>query len=132
MNEKIVFDPTKNRTPLDSTAIKNKIDNGEVSVKSKNKPEKKHKVPLPEEVHKALEEKAKAEGKTPDQKAAEIVEAKAKPKKTETETFPTDARINDYGFLGFRTAWLENLGWKKGMALTIEKNADGSITLRKA
>jgi hypothetical protein len=134
-DEKIVFDPTKEReakTPLDSAAIKDKIDNGELKIKGKNKSEKKHKVPLPEEVHKALEEKAKVEGKTPDEKAAEIVEQKAKAKPEKTEVFPADARINDYGFLGFKTGWLADLGWTKGMALKIEKNADGSITLRKA
>jgi hypothetical protein len=90
------------------------------------------KIPLPEKTYKALEKKAKAEGKTPDEKAAEIVEQKAKAKKTETSTFPADARINDYNFLHFKTGWLENLGWSKGMALKIEKNADGSVTLRKA
>jgi hypothetical protein len=64
----------------------------------------------------------------------EKAKRKAKPKKTETptEVFPADAKINDYGFLGFKMGWLENLGWHKGMALKIEKNADGSITLRKA
>jgi hypothetical protein len=58
---------------------------------------------------------------------------KAKPKtETPTEVFPADARINDYGFLGFKTGWLADLGWTKGMALRIDKNPDGSITLRKA
>jgi hypothetical protein len=46
--------------------------------------------------------------------------------------FPADAKINDYGFLGFKKSWFEDLGWTKGMALKIEKNADNSITLRKA
>jgi hypothetical protein len=91
------------------------------------------KVPLPEKAYKALEKKAKAEGKTPDQKAAEIVEAKAKEKpEGKTSPFPADAQINDYGFLHFKKSWLEDLGWSNGMALKIEKNADGSITLRKA
>jgi len=45
--------------------------------------------------------------------------------------FPADAEINDYGFLHFRKSWLEHLGWQKGMALKVEQNADGSITLRK-
>ena len=80
---------------------------------------------IPEKTHKALENKAK--GKTPDQKADEIIEAKAK-----ESPFPADAEINDYGFLHFRKAWLESLGWSNGMGLKIEKNADGSITLRKA
>jgi len=97
---------------------------------------KPHKVPLPEKVHKALEEKAKAQGKTADELAIEVVKEKAKPnpksEKTETPAFPVDAKINDYGFLHFKNAWLENLGWTKGMALKIDKNPDGSVTLRKA
>jgi hypothetical protein len=85
------------------------------------------KIPLPEKAYEALEKKAKAEGKTPDQKAAEIVKQKTEPQ----SPFPADAEINDYGFLHFRKAWLEDLGWKNGMALKVERNADGSITLRK-
>lgn len=116
MNEKIVFDPTKEReakTPLDSTAIKEKIDNGELKIKGK---EKKHKVPLPKEVHKALEEKAKAEGKTPDQKAAEIVEEKAKaPEKTEFK-----GKVNKYGFMHFEKDLLAALGWAKGEDIPVK------------
>jgi hypothetical protein len=81
---------------------------------------------LKEKTYEALEEKAKAEGTTPDELAAKIVEEKA------TSVFPADAKINDYGFLHFKNAWLENLGWTKGMALKIDKNPDGSVTLRKA
>jgi hypothetical protein len=94
---------------------------------------KPHKVPLPKEVHKPLEEKAKAQGKTADELAIEVVKERAKPKpeKPETPAFPAAAKINDYGFLHFKNAWLENLGWTKGMALKIDKNPDGSITLRK-
>jgi hypothetical protein len=83
------------------------------------------KIPLSEKTYEALEKKAKAEGKTPDQKATEIVKEKAK------SPFPANAEINDYGFLHFRKAWLEDLDWKNGMALKIEKNTDGSMTLRK-
>jgi hypothetical protein len=54
-----------------------------------------------------LEKKAKVESKTVDEKAAEIVEKKAKAK---TEGFPADCRINDYGFLGFKVGWLSELG----------------------
>jgi hypothetical protein len=119
----------------DSEKIKLKIENGELTVKGKKlskKPE--HKVPLPEKTYDALAKKAEAEGKTPDEKAAEIVKEKAKPKpkKTETSPFPADAKINDYGFLHFKTAWLETLSWHKGMALKVDKNADGSLTLKKA
>jgi len=46
--------------------------------------------------------------------------------------FPADTRINDYGFLHFKKRWLEELGWAKGVALKIDKSADGTITLRKA
>jgi hypothetical protein len=128
VDEKIVYDPTAQSLPADSAAILNKVNNGELKVKGK---EKKHKVTLPKEVHKALEKIAQAEGKTPDEKAAEIIKEKAKPKPEETSVFPADARINDYNFLHFKTAWLENLGWAKGMALKIDRNPDGSITLRK-
>jgi hypothetical protein len=126
-------------TPLNSDKVLEKIKNGEVNVKSKKsiiqaegkaynedaaKADKK--VPLPKKTHEALKKKAEAEGKTADQKAAEIVLEEAK------SPFPADTEINGYGFLHFRKSWLENLGWSNGMALKIEKNADGSITLRKA
>jgi len=65
---------------------------------------------------------------------AEKLEEKQKEKKTrkpKPAKFPVDGRINDYGFLHFRVGVLKALGWSKGMALKIERNADGSITLRK-
>jgi len=84
------------------------------------------KIRLSEKTREALEKKAKAQGKSANQKAAEIIEAKAK-----ESPFPADAEVNNYGFLHFRKAWLESLGWSNGMGLKIEKNNDGSITLRK-
>jgi len=39
--------------------------------------------------------------------------------------------INNYGFIFMRKKWLAALGWKKGMPLKIERNPDGSITVRK-
>ena len=137
VNEKIVYDPTINRTPLNSAAIKEKIDNNKLKVKSKNKPVKEHKAWLSKKVHKALEEKAKAEGKTADEKAAEIVEQKAKPKpkrqkESKSVTYPLDARINGYNFMHFSNALLADLGWHVDMKLKVDKNADGSVTLRKA
>jgi hypothetical protein len=58
---------------------------------------------------------------------------KHKPKRnTGAVEFPMRVRINDYGWLGFRKLLLEALGWYKGIALTLGKNFDGSITLRKA
>jgi hypothetical protein len=47
-------------------------------------------------------------------------------------TLPASCRINDYGFLGFRKPLLDALSFHKGEKLTIDKNADGSVTLRKA
>jgi hypothetical protein len=99
--------------------------------KGKTKADKK--IPLPEKTFKALEDKAKAEGKTPDQKAVEIIEKKVKP----TSPFPCDAEINAYGFLGFKKVWLKHLGWHiekgvHGVNIRIEQNADGSLTIRKA
>jgi hypothetical protein len=59
-----------------------------------------------------------------------------KPKKATKKdtplTFPVGIRVNAYGFIGIRKGLLETLGWHKGMALKIERNADGSVTLRKA
>ena len=84
------------------------------------------KIKLPEKTH---------EGKTPDQKAAEIVKEKAKPKRkknTATLQYPLNARINGYNFMHFSNALLADLGWHVDMMLKVDKNADGSITLRKA
>jgi hypothetical protein len=64
--------------------------------------------------------------------AEQMVISKHKEKREEKDSvFPAEGEINDYGFLHFRKAWLENLGWKKGMALKVAKNTDGSVTLRK-
>jgi len=70
------------------------------------------KIPLPEKTYKALEKKAKAEGKTPDEKAAEIIEEKAK------GVFK--AKINKYGFLHFSKDLMESLGWEKGVDLPVK------------
>jgi len=83
------------------------------------------KIPLPEKTYKALEKKAKAEGKTPNQKAAEIIEQKAK------DVF--EGKINKYGFLHVEKALYEALGWTKGedIAVKITKTANG-ITVERA
>lgn len=77
------------------------------------------KVPLPEKTYKALEKKAKAEGKTANEKAAEIIEQKAK------DVFA--AKINKYGFLHFSKELYEALGWAKGVdiAVKITRTANG-------
>lgn len=64
-------------------------------------------------------------------KADKSAKTKSKPKTEETSPFPAEAEINDYGFLHFCKRWLENLGWANGMKLKVDKNVDGSITLRK-
>jgi hypothetical protein len=103
------MDERKAETPLNSTAILNKIENGELKVKGKNKRKTK-------------------EPEKPEEIKPEVVKEKAKAK---TEVFPADAKINDYSFLHFKNSWLENLGWTKGMPLKIDKNPDGSITMRR-
>jgi hypothetical protein len=117
-------------TPVDNAKIMDKINNGTLKIQGK-----KHKVPLPQKTYDALEKKAKDEGKTPDEKAAEIVEEKAKPKrerKSKTVNYPMAVRINAYGFMRFSKGLCENLGWHYEMALKLDKNTDGSVTLRKA
>ena len=87
------------------------------------------KIKLPEKTHEALEKKAKAEGKTPDEKAAEIVERKAR----ETEQTTFEGKINKYGFMHIEKALYEALGWAKGedIAVKITKTANG-ITVERA
>jgi len=160
VNEKLVYNPNAQSLPTDSAAIVNKLDNGELAVKGKNKSEKTHRVKLPRKVRKALDQIAEAEGKTADEKVAEIIEKKAeaepveapmdkgesmvkaevvkekakpKPEKgAATLQYPTDARINGYNFMRFSNDLLADLGWHVDMALKVDKNADGSITLKKA
>ena len=79
----------------------------------------KRKIVLPKKTHEALEKKAKAEGKTADEKAAEIIEEKPK------DVFA--AKINKYGFLHFSKELMESLGWTKGedIAVKITRTANG-------
>lgn len=58
---------------------------------------------------------------------------KTPPKKEAIEktiVFPITSKINDYGFIHVNKGLLQALGWRKGMPLSIEKNADNSVTLR--
>jgi hypothetical protein len=64
-------------------------------------------------------------------KKAPKKEPTVKGKKAEL-TFPATIRINAYGFIGLRKPLLTALGWKKDMALSVVKNPDGSVTVRKA
>ena len=128
-------------TPLEKEKVLEKIKNGEFKNVQTKKPKsviqkegKGHheevekadkKVNIPEKVHKALEAKAKAEGKTVDEKAAEIVEAKAK---TEFE-----GKINKYGFLHFSKDLMEALGWEKGVDIAVViKKTDKGISVERA
>lgn len=83
------------------------------------------KIVIPEKTHEALEKKTKAEGKTADEKAAEIIEQKAK------DVF--EGKINKYGFLHIEKALYEALGWEKGedIAVKITRTANG-ITIERA
>lgn len=86
------------------------------------------------EPKKPKREKPENSGNTGEE--TEEKKAKPKPKKKQKEPpaleFPVSARINDYGFIGLKKGLLEALDWHKGMGLKIEKNADGSATVRKA
>lgn len=55
-----------------------------------------------------------------------------KAEKQATVEFPAESHLNAYGFIFMRKKWLEELKWAKGAKVVIEKNADNSITVRKA
>lgn len=60
-------------------------------------------------------------------------ETKVKTEKKETSVeFPVSGHINAYGFLFLKVRWLKALSWHINMPVKIERNADGSITVRKA
>jgi len=97
--------------------------------------------PLVEFKPKVSSEQVKEKLNQKNNNTTENSKQKQKPKKEKKQLaqeksvdvqFHVDSRINDYGFVFMKVRWLENLGWHKGMALKIEKNADGSITVRKA
>lgn len=71
-----------------------------------------------------------AEGETHHEDAEKSEEKKSR--KVKPAKFPVDAKINDYGFLHFGVRVLKALGWSKGIAVRIERNPNGSITVRKA
>jgi len=79
------------------------------------------KIKLPEKTHEALEKKAKAEGKTANEKAAEIIEQKAK------DVF--EGKINKYGFLHFSKNLMESLDWAKGVDIPVKitRTANGIV-----
>ena len=102
--------------------------------------EEKAKLKAERKAERLTKEKVDAEGeKAPEPKKEPVhkrepkgLKPKKEPKSQKPLEFPVSARINNYGFLGFRKGLLEALDWHKGMGLKIEKNADGSVTVRKA
>jgi hypothetical protein len=114
----------------------------ELESKTKSSPEFKPKI-TPEQVKERIandkskvatsqSEKAAAKKTPPATKEKTEKPKKAEKKKDAPLTFPASIRINNYGFIGVRKGLLEALSWKKGMALKIDKNSDGSVTVRKA
>lgn len=94
------------------------------------KPEFKPKI-TPEQVNKALKKKNNPGKNKEAEKAEEKPKGKRK-REIKPAKFPVKTRINDYSFLHFKAGVLKALGWQKGMAVTISKNEDGSITIQKA
>jgi len=60
-----------------------------------------------------------------------MAKTKKDPKNKPELEYPLESRINAYGFLHFRKNLLTDLGWNKGMAVTLDKNSEGNITIRK-
>jgi hypothetical protein len=101
----------------------------------------------PEQVKAKLAEKAKAnaapnapvntekpvEPKKTQKAAKTKIEKKAKTEKKEIPVeFPVSGHVNAYGFLFLKGKWLKALDWRLNMPVKIERNADGSVTVRKA
>lgn len=121
-------------SPREAGIINGKIERGEVKPDSRF-PAKLKKPPTfvvqPEaEVPLPSKEDKKGQKKEPNEKPKK--EPKAKAKKKEPLTFPVTIKINHYGFVNLRKQLLEALGWKKDMALTVVRNEDGTVTVRKA
>ena len=60
-----------------------------------------------------------------------MAKTKKEPENKPEIKYPLESRINAYGFLHFGKNILADLGWTKGAKITIEKNSDSSVTLRK-
>lgn len=102
--------------------------------KTKSAPELKAKI-TPEQVKEQIaNDKKVPNSEKAAKKTSPPATAEKKPKNAEKKDapFPANIRINDYGFIGLKKGLLEALNWHKGMALKIDKNPDGSVTLRKA
>lgn len=79
----------------------------------------------PEKTLPSAEKAAKAKSEKKEKKA------KSATKETPVE-FPVSGHVNAYGFLFLKIRWLKALDWHLDMAVKIERNDDGSVTVRKA
>jgi len=61
-----------------------------------------------------------------------MIKTQKEPKNKPEIKYPLESRINNYGFTFLRKEWLADLGWTRGMAVTIQKNPDGSITIQRS
>jgi len=111
------------------------------------------KIPLKKEVHDKLEAQAKAEGKSPDELASEIVLEKATPEtgepakkerkgksaekkseaQKETAVFPAKGMINAYGFLHLSNGVAEAFGAPRDKKTPIAIDfKEGALIIRKS
>jgi hypothetical protein len=125
-------------SPRESGIINAKIANGQVKPDSRF-PAKLKKPPVfvaqPEAevpVHNKEEKSEDKKGQKKEPNANPKKEPKSAKKKKEPLTFPATIKINHYGFVNLRKQLLEALGWTKDMTLSVVKNLDASVTLRKA
>jgi len=96
------------------------------------------KIPLKKEVHEKLEAQAKAEGKTPDELASEVLpektghKGKSTEKKSETP-FPAKGMINAYGFLHLSNGVAEAFGVPRGKKTPVTIDfKDGNLIISRA
>lgn len=98
--------------------VKEKLAKANAKANKNATPEKTLPLPTAEKAAKPKHEKKETKGKT--EKKETLIE------------FPVSAHVNAYGFLFLKVRWLKALGWHLDMAVKIERNADGSVTVRKA
>jgi hypothetical protein len=119
--------PAQVREKLAKDKANNHKQNFEADVLDKTKPsaEKTQNTEKPSATEKTLPAAEKGAKRKKESKS------KSEKKAATTVHFPVTSRINAYGFIYTKAKWLTALGWQKGMTLKIERNSDGSITVRK-
>jgi hypothetical protein len=95
------------------------------------------KIVLAKGTQEKLEAQAKAEGKTPDQLASEIVldktKGKSAEKKSETPVFPAKGMVNAYGFLHLSNGVAEAFGTSRGKKTPVIIDfKEGALIISKA